>query len=32
MENQILDAIFNRRSIRRYTDQPVSSDQLGFNS
>ena len=28
MENQVLDAIFNRRSIRRYTDQPVSSDQL----
>lgn len=28
MENQVLDEIFNRRSIRRYTDQPVSSDQL----
>ena len=26
--NEVLDAIFNRRSIRKYTDQPVSSEQL----
>lgn len=27
-DNPVLDAIFNRRSIRKYTDEPVSRDAL----